>query len=86
MADTALIPVRRDLALKALHQVDALLPILQRQADDGTIEPDAMLGLLGRIRQMNDAAMTLLGDAGGAGDLVERLQEAVFGHREMAHR
>lgn len=76
---------RKDLALKALYQIEALLPIAQRQADDGTIEPDAMLGLLGRIRQMNDAAMTLLGDADGAGDLVESTREAVLGRREVVH-
>ena len=85
MADTTLDQARMDLALRALHQIDSLLPIAQLQADEGASEPDAMLGLLGRIRKMNDAAMTLLGDADGAGDLVESTREAVLGRREVVH-
>lgn len=86
MSDNTLNPVRKDLALKALHQVDALLPIAQRLADDGTCEPDAMLGLLGRIFQLNSAAMTMLDAPDCDGDLIERTRDDVLGLREMAHR
>ena len=77
---------RVELALKALYQIEALLPMAQRQADEGVEGPDTMLGLLGRIRQMNDAAMSLLApDADKDGELVERWRIAVLGRRETSH-
>lgn len=84
MAETTPDQARIDLALKALYQIEALLPILQRRADKSGDEPDAMLGLLGRVRQMNDAAMTLLSDADDD-DLIESTREAVLGRREVDH-
>lgn len=80
---------RIELARQALHQIEALLPIAQRQADAGGGEPDAMLGLLGRIRQMNDTAMALLLDVvdGGdsSGDFVQSKRVEVLGRREASH-
>ena len=74
---------RIDLALKALHQIDGLLPIAQSQADRGG-EPDVMLGLLGRIRQMNSIATELLLGSGERDDdkLIERNRVEVLGRRE----
>lgn len=85
MSDTTFDQARMDLALRALHQIDALLPLAQLQADEGTCEPDVMLGLLGRIFEMNHAAMVLLDPSGCNADLFESTREAVFGRREMNH-
>lgn len=80
---------RIELARQALHQIEALLPIAQRQADAGGGEPDAMLGLLGRIRQMNDTAMALLLDVIDGGeasdDFVQSKRVEVLGRREVSH-
>jgi hypothetical protein len=76
---------RVDLTLKALHQIDSLLPIAQCQADRGG-EPDLMLGLLGRIQQMNSVATELLLGSGERDDdnLIERNRVEVLGRREGA--
>ncbi|MBP6225336.1 MAG: hypothetical protein KA439_09755 [Rhizobacter sp.] len=73
-----------DLALRALHQIDSLLPIAQRLANERAHEPDAMLGLLGRIDQLNSEAMTMLDATDCDGDRIECTREAVLG-REVAH-
>lgn len=74
---------RVELARQAMFQIEALLPIAQRIANDGSGEPDAMLGLLGRIEQMNDLALTLLNEVADADErregVVERVRRAVLG-------
>ena len=80
---------RIELAQRALHQIEALLPIAQRQADTGGGESDAMLGLLGRICEMNDVAMELLLDvvdgSEPSDDFVQRKRVEILGRREVSH-
>ena len=82
----ALDAARIDLALKALHQIEALVPMAQAQADAGGDYPDLMLGLLGRIKEMNDAAMALIGvsDPLDESELVEHRLH-VLGRKEAAN-
>lgn len=53
-------PQRVLLALQALYQIEALVPIAQQGGDPSKLEEDALLGLLGRVRHMNGCAMWLL--------------------------
>ncbi|MBX9793210.1 MAG: hypothetical protein K2Y02_02810 [Burkholderiaceae bacterium] len=62
MSEATLDQERIELALQALHQIECLLPIAQQQVEAGS-SPDAMLGLLGQMRDMNDAATVLIADA-----------------------
>lgn len=78
-------PERIELAFKALSQIDALLPHAQRMADEGGNEPDALLGLLGRIRQMNDAASRLLDYAESDDEVIEHTRVEILGRREAHH-
>ena len=41
--NTTIAPERIKLVIQALHQIDALLPIAQRMADESGNEPDALL-------------------------------------------
>jgi hypothetical protein len=80
---------RIELARQALHQIEALLPMAQRMADSGEGEPDAMLGLLGRIDQMNEVAMSLLTevvdtDSQSEGSVL-RSRLAVLGRKEASN-
>ena len=50
-----------ELALRALYQIEALLPIAIEKTNSGADE-DTMLALLGRIQDMNDVAMGMLGE------------------------
>ena len=78
-------PDRIKLVIQALHQIDALLPIAQRMADESGNEPDALLGLLGRIRQMNDAASRLLDHAEIDDDVVRHTRLQILGRWEASH-
>jgi len=69
-----------ELALQALNQVDALLPIAQLRAHAGG--DDALLAMLGRIRQMNTSATHLLID-GDTDTQSERV--IILGAAEVNH-
>lgn len=77
-----------ELALHALNQIGALLPFAQFQAHEG-VDPEALLGMLGRIRQMNDAVMALLVDVVDGGkqsdELVQSKRLEILGRREVSH-
>lgn len=80
---------RIELARQALYQIEALLPLAQSMADSGEGEPDAMLGLLGRMDQMNEVAMTLLTevvdtDSQSVGNVL-RSRLAVLGRKEASN-
>lgn len=80
---------RIDLARQALNQIEVLVDVAQEQAAGGGGDPDLMLGLLGRVRQMTDAAVALLVDVVDgdeqSGELVQSKRSEILGRREASH-
>lgn len=70
-----------ELARQALYQIEALVPVAQTGANKG-VEPELLLGLLGRIEAMNHIAMSLLTDEPNLhAEKIAEARAAIFGRR-----